>query len=106
RGVSGRVHPAVSATVRLEELAALLPVGRAEVDDRVVPSDDGVLLAHRGRPVSAEPFLLTWRQGQERSNVGIGEVELREALEGAVERERGGANVGQLVGQGGDRRGE
>src|SRR5262249_13019998 len=44
--------------------------------------------------------------GQERSDIGVGEVELREAFQGAVERERGRPHVGELVGQGGDWRGE
>ena len=106
RGGRDQVEPADAAEVRLEELEALLPVRRPEVDGRVVAADDRVLLAHRRRPVAAEPGLLAGRQGQDRPHVRIGEVQLREALEGAVERERDRPHVGELVGQGGDRGGE
>ena len=68
--------------------------------------DDRVLLAHRGRPVPAKPDFLAGREGQELPHVRIGEVQLREALEGAVQGEHDGADVGELVGQGGDRRRE
>ena len=79
---------------------------RPEVDDRVVAPDDRVLLAHRGRPVLAEPFLLARRAGPGARARRVGEVQLRKPLQRAVERERDRAHVRELVGQGGDRRRE
>ena len=101
-----QVEPPDAADVRLQELEALVPARRPEVDGRVVAADHRVQLAHRRRPVAAEPRLLAGRQGQDRPHVRIGEVQLRETLERAVERERDGPHVGELVGQGGDRGGE
>ena len=106
RGGRDQVEPTDASEIRLQELEALLPVRRPEVDGGVVAADDRVLLAHCRRPVTAQPGLLPGREGQERLHVRIGEVQLREALEGAVERERDRPHVGELVGQGGDRRGE
>ena len=106
RGGRDQVESADAAHVRLQELEALLPARRPEVDGRVVAADHRVLLAHRRRPVTPEPGLLAVRQGQDRPHVRVGEVQLREALERAVERERDGPHVGELVGQRGDRGGE
>ena len=106
RGGRDQVEPADAAQVRLQELEALLPARRPELDDRVVAADHRVLLAHRRRPVAAEPRLLAVRQGQDGAHVRVLQVQLGEALERAVERERGGPHVRELVGQGGDRGGK